>query len=388
MKNNRLLIITGIFPPDIGGPASFGLALAKKMAVEKQVTVLTYSSVFKFKDDRIFQFKVRRVWKKWPWLWRHLLFTAKIFWQAIKHDQILVLTTLNGGLPLIIAKLLFKKQFIVRVVGDRAWESAINKKKTLLLVDDWQKSKKKGWIGFLAKWQSIICRRADQLIVPSQYLARMVKGWGVPEDKIKVVYNGVDFTPSSMSREEARKVIGIPGNILLSTGRLVAWKGFRMLIKIMPALLKINQFFRLVIVGDGPEYKVLQTMIKNLGLEKKVYLVGRKNPQELAQYLAAAEVYLLNTGYEGFSHQILEAMTAGVPVITTSAGGNREVIHQGENGFMVKYNDEFNLAEAVKTVWQTPELQQRFIAEGKKTVEHFSVEKMITETQKVLSFKS
>lgn len=384
---SKLLIITGVFPPEIGGPASFGLALAKKLAVEKQITVLTYSSVFKFKNDHTFQFKVWRVWKKWPWFWRHLLFTAKIFWQAIKHNQILVLTTLNGGLPLIIAKLLFKKHFIIRVVGDRAWETAINKNKTFLLIDDFQKSKKKRWIGFLAKWQSTICRRADRVIVPSQYLARMVKGWGVPEDHIQVVYNGVDFQPSTQSREEARKAIGIPGNILLSTGRLVAWKGFRMLIKIMPQLLKINQFFRLVIVGDGLEYKTLQTMIKNLGLEKKVYLVGRKNPQELAQYLAAAEIYILNTGYEGFSHQILEAMTAGVPVITTSAGGNREVIHQGENGFMVKYNDEFNLVEAVKTVWQTPELQQRFIAEGKKTVEHFSAEKMISKTLEVLEEK-
>lgn len=382
---SKLLIVTGVFPPDIGGPASFGLALAKKMAAEKQITVLAYSSAFKFKDDRHFPFKVKRVWKKWPWLWRHLLFAAKIFSQAVRHDQILVLTTLNGGLPLIVTKLLFKKHFIVRVVGDRAWEAAINKKKTLLLIDDFQKFKKKGWVGFMAKWQAVICRQADGVIVPSQYLSKMVRGWGVPEEKIKVVYNGVDFTPSVLSHEEARKAIGIPGNILLSTGRLVAWKGFRMLIKIMPQLLKINQFFRLVIAGDGPEYKTLQRMIKNLGLEKKVYLVGRKNPQELAQYLAAAEIYLLNTGYEGFSHQILEAMTAGVPVITTAAGGNREVIHQGENGFMVKYNDEFNLVEAVKTVWQTPELQQRFIAEGKKTAEYFSVEKMIEETKKVIN---
>lgn len=126
-------------------------------------------------------------------------------------------------------------------------------------------------------------------------------------------------------------------------------------------------------------------MVKNMGLDKKVYLVGRKNKEELATYLAAAEIFLLNTGYEGFSHQILEVMMAGVPVVTTAVGGNKEVIHQGENGFMIKYNDEFNLVEAVKTVWQTPELQKRFIEEGKKAAEYFSVDKMINETAKILN---
>lgn len=125
-------------------------------------------------------------------------------------------------------------------------------------------------------------------------------------------------------------------------------------------------------------------MVKNMGLDKKVYLVGKKNKEELATYLASAEIFILNTGYEGFSHQILEVMMAGVPVVTTVVGGNREVIHQGENGFMVRYNDEFNLVEAIKTVWQTPELQKRFNKEGKKTAEYFGVDKMISKTVEVL----
>ena len=96
-------------------------------------------------------------------------------------------------------------------------------------------------------------------------------------------------------------------------------------------------------------------------------------------------MFVLNTAYEGFSHDILEAMLAGLPVITTPAGGNKEIIHQGENGFMVKYNDEFNMIEAIKTVWNTPELRQRFIANGQKTAEHFSAEKMLEETVELLT---
>ena len=87
--------------------------------------------------------------------------------------------------------------------------------------------------------------------------------------------------------------------------------------------------------------------------------------------MAAADVFVLNSGYEGFSHQILEAMTAGVPVIATAVGGNKEVIKQGENGFMVKYQDEFNLIEAIKSLWQNQGLQEEF----KKEVLEFVYQK-------------
>ncbi len=159
-----------------------------------------------------------------------------------------------------------------------------------------------------------------------------------------------------------------------------------MLIKIMPQLMGINQFFRLVIVGDGPERKTLQAMIKNLGLSEKVYLVGRKSEEELAYYMAAADICILNTSHTEFPCRVLEAMTSGVPVITTTTGANAEIIKQGESGFMIRYNDEFNLIEAIKTIRQMPELQKRFIEEGKKTALRFSADKTIRETIEILNF--
>ncbi len=288
-------------------------------------------------------------------------------------------------MPALVAAKILKKKFLVRIAGDYAWETAANRGKTFLLIDDFQKSKKSGRIGILHGLQTWVCEKADIVIVPSQYLSSLVSGWGVSESKIRVIYNGVDFKVPEISKEEARKKIGIAGNIILSVGRLVPWKGFKMLVKIMPQLLQINQFFRLVIVGDGPEYKTLQSMIKNLHLEKTVYLAGKKTKEELGWYMAAADIFVLNTGYEGFSHQILEVMSAGVPVVATAVGGNLEVIHQGENGFLVKYNDEFNLVEAIKTVWQTPELRERFIEEGRRTVQRFNYEKMVEQTIKILS---
>ncbi len=389
MKNEKLnknfLIVTGIFPPDIGGPASYARILAQRLSKDYEVKIITYSSVKKYEQDKNYPFKTKRVWKKIPWFLRHALYASKVFCACKNSDIVYSLSSLSGAIPSLIGAGFFKKKFYIRIAGDYAWQVAVEKNKTPLLIDDFQKIKKTGWIWFLHKIQTWACKRADEIIVPSKYLASIVHGWGISASKIKVVYNGVEFKGADISREEAKKKIGIYGDIILSAGRLVPWKGFRMLIKIMPRLSEVSQLFRLVIVGDGPDQKMLESMIKNLGLERKVYLVGRKSQEELAIYLAAADMFVLDSGYEGFSHQILEVMTAGVPVITTAVGGNKEVIRQGENGFMIKYQDEFNLVEAIKSLWQNPELQEEFKKEGKKTAEHFSSEKMIEETVKILT---
>lgn len=383
MKN--ILIASGIFPPEIGGPASYGKVLAEKLSEEQfNVTLVTYSAKRKDKGDKKLPFRVVRIWKSTPRFLRHLIYFFKTYRLAKKADKVFALNAVSAGYPAFIAARMRKKKFFVRIAGDYAWEIAIGKHKTFLLIDDFQKAPKKGWIKRLSNMQTKICKNSDGVIVPSKYLAKLVHGWGVPNDKIHVVYNGIDFPPSKLTKEEARKQIGIPGSIIVSVGRLVPWKGFRMLVKMMPKLLNISQFFRLVIIGSGPDQKILETMIKNLGLDRKVFLVGKKTKEEIAVFFAASDMLVLNTGYEGFSHQILEAMSAGVPVITTNVGGNRDIIAQGHNGFMVKYNDEFNLTEAIKTLWREKELREKMIEEAKSTVKLFDVDTMYRETIEIL----
>ncbi len=380
----RILITTGIFPPDIGGPASYAMTLGKNAPEDFSVTVVTYSTKFNYESDKELPFKVVRVWRKWPKGLRHLVYFFRVLGEAKKNDLILSLNAVSAGVPALWAAKMRKKTFFVKVVGDYSWEIAINKKKSSLLINDFQDSAKTGFIKLLSKMQRRTCKKADGVIVPSEYLAGMVKKWGVSPEKVHVIYNGVDFIKSELTKEEARKKIGIPGNIIVSSGRLVPWKGFKMLIKIMPKVLEINQFLRLIIIGDGPEKKILQAMIKNMNLDRKVYLVGKKTREEMAVYFAAADMFVLNSGYEGFSHQILEAMAAGVPVIASSVGGNKEVIKQGHNGFLVKYNDEFNLLEAIKGMHQSPEFREDFAVEGKKTIEKYSVKKMLDNTFELL----
>ncbi len=382
----KILITSGIFAPDIGGPASYARAMGTHLAgVDVDVTVLAYSSVRSSSADSALPFRVVRVWSRWPWGIRHIMYFCKALYHARDVDVMLTLNAVSAGLPSLWVSRLLGKPFVVRIAGDYAWEIAVQTERTYVMINEFQASKKSGRIARLDRIQRRIVRSAHAVIVPSSYLADLVVGWGAEREKISVIYNGVDLKPADIGKEDARKRIGVSGNIIISCGRLVPWKGFRMLIKLMPQLLQVNQFFRLVIVGDGPDMKMLTSVVHNLGLERKVFLVGRKSSVELATYLAAADMFVLNTGYEGFSHQVLEAMIAGLPVITTTVGGNREIIVQGQNGFLVRYNDEFNLVESIKTLWRQAELREHIIANAHHTVAAFSVDKMYDQTTKLLT---
>ncbi|MBI2670134.1 MAG: glycosyltransferase family 4 protein [Candidatus Yanofskybacteria bacterium] len=303
---------------------------------------------------------------------------------ATNVDAVFALSPIGGGYAGYLSARFRKKKFLIKIDDDYAWRAAIKNGNTNLLASDFQKSKKNGSFASVHKRQVRLCQKAELVIVPSGFMSGIVQGWGIEKDKIKTVPSMADFKAINATKEEARKKITIPGNLLISVGPLVPWNGFRMLIKIMPQLSSINQFFRLIIIGDGPEHKMLKNMLKNMNLDKKVYLVGRKNEKELAWYLAASDIFVLNSGHKPFPHNTIKAMACGIPVITTAVGANPEIIRQGENGFLIKYNDEFNLIEAIKTVWQMPELRERFIEEGKKTAAYFNPEKIIKETVKII----
>jgi len=101
----------------------------------------------------------------------------------------------------------------------------------------------------------------------------------------------------------------------------------------------------------------------------------------LNEYLAVADLFLLNTAYEGFSHQIIEAWSAGLPVVTTLAGGNREIIKDGENALVAAYNQPQEWQVAIEKVLRNQTLRSRLINEGKKSAGFYTISRMITETE-------
>ena len=218
---------------------------------------------------------------------------------------------------------------------------------------------------------------AKKIIVPSAYLRGIVFAWGVDVSKMKVIHNGFHMEPISKTPSALRKKLHLSGSIIVSVGRLVSWKGMRELIEIMPAITILVPLAKLVIVGDGPEKNNLAETAKAFGLGDRVIFTGQLIQEKVFEYVKAADLFVLNTSYEGFSHQIIETMALGTPVITTAVGGNPEIIRNNENGILISPGAKESLLEVITGLLLDPKRAETLAKTAKRDVEKFTDEVML-----------
>ncbi len=378
----KITIAAEIFPPDIGGPATYSEKLARELVrLGHQVSVICYSTKAEAGN---YPHKLIRIERGQNTFFRYGRYLVELFRLAWSADVVYTQGPVSSGLPALIVAKIINVKFVVKVVGDYAWEQAMNLGYTEKLIDEFQKESRSGGTGkihWLKKIESWVCKNADRVIVPSAYLKKIVLGWGVPEGNIEVIFNAVDADLEFDS--EASESNSDSKNTILSIGRLVPWKGFELLIDLMSELLAINPNFKLVILGSGPLQKVLQAKVEKLGIADKVE-IKKVDAKTRDVYLKTAKMFVLNTGYEGLSHTILEAMQAGTPVITTNVGGNPEVVEHEKTGLLVEYNNKEQLKAAILKLYEDKELREKLAENAKKELEKFSFEKMINKTLLVL----
>lgn len=365
MQIKKIFILAGIFPPDIGGPAVYSHRLAQELSKRNiSVKVICYSSERPHQTPEE-PFEVIRISKKLGHF-RFLSYLWNVLRYAKDSDMLYAQTLFSAGIPALLVGKTLRKKVIVKITGDHAWERF----NTGESMEEFQ-NKKYGWkIEFVKKMQAYLLKRVSKVITPSQYLKNIISEWGVPSDKIEVIYNAPAVLPNlSISKEEAQEKIGIKGDIILSVGRLMPWKGFAALIEIMPELLKENPNFYLVIVGEGPEKEKLKG--------NRVKLVGRVNHSQMHLYFKSADLFVLNTGYEGLSHTILEAMQSEAPIITTNIGGNPELIENEKNGILVEYNNKEQLKQAILKITKDKDLQEKFKQNSKEKLRAFTWQNII-----------
>ena len=390
-KDKKIFIAADIFPPAMGGPATYSLNLTKKLHEKGyKVRVLTYGHLHQRKPK--VDFKITRVSLRWPLLLRYFFYFIQLFVLSYNYDVIYAQGPVASGWPSFLVSRLTAKRLIVKVVGDYAWEQARLTHKTEQGIDEWQKKPKYkeyivGKSRLLIEMQKAVVKAVDKVIVPSHYLKKIVMGWGAKEDSIEVIYNNVALPdPVGLSKTEVKKQIGVSGDILISVSRLVPWKGFDFLIKLMPDLLKINPDFKLIIIGDGPELKKYQKIVQELNLVEKVFLPGRMSQEKLILYFKASDIFVLNTEYEGLSHLILEAMFCNLPVIVSDMGGNPEIIDHEINGLLVEYNNKEEWLKAIKKVWEDEDnkLRKRLTSHPTPKLPCFNFDELVRRTLEVL----
>ncbi len=190
-------------------------------------------------------------------------------------------------------------------------------------------------------------------------------------ESTEVVYNGVDptvFFPA----------VSPPGGgpIIASIGSLILIKGHDLTLRALAGLSAEFPRLRCRIVGEGAELGRLQALTCQLGLSERVEFLGRQTRVQVAQVLREGLIFVLPSRYEGLGCVYLEAMASGLPAIACSGQGIQEVIHHGENGFLLPENDAKNdmqnnvraLAEAIRTLLKDPDLRRNIGVAARRTV--------------------
>lgn len=358
----KILIATGIYPPDIGGPATYSKLLKDELSKRGYIVeILSFGEV-----------------RGLPKIIRHIVYFLKIIKRSRKCDIIFAQDPVSVGFPAMIASKILRKKFLIRVAGDYAWEQAVQRFGVLDGINEFQSKKYGLKVELLRFIQKFVVGKADKVITPSHYFKNIVSGWIGEGDKVEAIYNGIDLSSSQIIGEKPKSS---SFKKIISAGRLVPWKGFMALIKIMKYLPE----WQLIIAGDGPMKNDLKTLITQLNLEDRVKLAGAMPREELLSELKMSDLFILNTSFESFSFQTVEAMHLGVPVIVTNIGNLKEIVEDGKEGILTEPNNEKQILSAIKKIDGDKNFRNSIIQNAKNKSERFSISKTLDRLAEVMA---
>lgn len=206
----------------------------------------------------------------------------------------------------------------------------------------------------------------------------LVEDVRIPARKVLTIHNGVHLDRFVRSASpEARRVLGLPADTLVvgTVGRLDPVKDQAGLVRSFAALLRGQPDAFLVLAGEGPCRADLTRLIRELGVEPRVRLLG--DCPDVPLVLGAMDLFVLPSIAEGMSNTVLEAMAAGLPVVATRVGGNPEMVEDGVTGRLVAPQDPGALTEAIACYAEDPHLRAvHGKASRQRATEHFGLERM------------
>lgn len=371
----HVLFASGVFPPAIGGP---GTVLEKLIPGLMERGFVCTVATFGHDDGVRRNYTVKRIplTTRQP---RKLLAVIVQIWRlAGRHDGIYATDTYTHGFAALVVSTIRRKPFILRFTGDAAWESAFNQGLTRDYIVTFQTKWYGIKIGFRKWLRKQILAGADRIITDCEFLKNLVKIIGVDNTKVMVINNAAEPLP------EARERKNFGEHVLFTQARLVPWKGVA---AIIDALLIVQRQFsdvKLLIMGDGPELNNLKTKAAAMNLDEAVIFLGKVTDKAVKKsYYQASRVFILNTFYEGMSNTLPEAMTEGLPIITTRAGGNPEFVDE-HNGRLVEYNNTQQIADAVVELFSSPELATKLGENGKERAKRYTVRALVEKNINVI----
>jgi glycosyltransferase involved in cell wall biosynthesis len=337
----RILIVSGIWPPDLGGPAShapeFGRFLLAKGHVVRAVTCTGPAgpepSGFPVTGSRRDRPRVTRMAAatiavagaaRWP----DVVYSTGLYYKSV------------------VASALNQVPLVAKLTTDPAYERARRLGLFSGEIKAFQQPHSHAAIRYLKLVRNTMLSRPDRIVIPSRYLADIARGWGFAAERLMVVPNPAPPLDRLAPREDLRRRLGMDGTTFVFAGRLVAAKDLPLAVAAMQHVPDA----RLVIVGDGPERQRVADAVADAGLGSRVELMGGLRRSEAIEWLRAADAAVLSSAWENLPHAAVEAIATGTPVVATAVGGVPEVVETGVNGILVPPGDERALADAMRSV--------------------------------------
>ena len=232
----------------------------------------------------------------------------------------------------------------------------------------------------VAKLERRLHTNMDAVIGNSRAVVRQLIEEGIPESKVRLIYNGIEVSPVLPDRNEARQALGLDSDILVGVviANLIHYKGHRELVRGLSHLeQELPANWRILVAGRDHGIRAeLEELAAARGISHRIQFLGEYS--DIPRLLAAADFGLLTSREEGFSNVILEGMAAGLAMIVTDVGGNAEAVLHGETGFVVPPRNPKAIGDAILELARNPEQRKRFGAAARKRVEkEFSIDKCV-----------
>ena len=319
----RVLVTVGIFPPDIGGPATFVPKIAKyfqdELNYEIEILTLSDNKNSNINND----YSVKRIDRNLPIIYRWLKTIFTIYKLGKNKDLIFV----NGlGTEATVANIFLKKKIIRKIVGDPVWERAYSKAKISESFDEFQVKNYGFSISLQKKVRSFSIKKSDIVVTPSKHLKNFILNLGF-KNKIEIINNGV-FIPEENTNIFTNDQINIT-----IVSRLVSHKNIKKRIR---AISDLNDpLIYLNIIGDGPELNQLQKISLESNNKDNIIFHGKLNRDEIDHIFLNSDIYIQASNYEGLPHSLLEAMSYGIPVLCTPVGECKEILGNEDRGYIL-----------------------------------------------------
>jgi glycosyltransferase involved in cell wall biosynthesis len=354
----NLVLVSGIYFPDIGGPATYIPRLATQL-IQNGHEVCTLSLTDRKGEPRpVEKWKRMFIRRNLPKPIRMFLVIRKLV-KLSRDSEGIYANGLHEEAG--IATLFGSRALVAKIVGDPIWERYRNSRKTKVTISEFQTTQLPYSLKYQRKLLVWSLNRFKNITTPSTELAEIVRGWGV-KPPIKVIQNGITCRSNKKGSGELEGV--------LSVSRLVTWKNIDILIRACA-----NQKLKLVVIGDGPERDNLEILGRELN--SNVEFLGELDNKDVISVLDRAEVYALISDYEGLSFSLLEAMMAGKPIVVSNNPGNLDVIENLQTGLIVPIRD----LEATEDALAKLIHDKRFAQELGDRAQHRAQENYCEETQ-------